>query len=94
MDKLEKRLVEMQPSHTAEARKSSQSSVAALTTEFQTTSGSNVSTRTVCRELHEMGFHGQAAAHNPKITMRNAKRQLEWCKAHRYWALEQWKLVL
>ena len=35
--------------------------VAALTTEFQTASGSNVSTNTVCRELHEMGFHGRAA---------------------------------
>ena len=29
-----------------------------------------------------MGFHGQAAAHNPKIIMFNAKRRLEWCKYH------------
>jgi transposase len=41
------------------------SSVATLTTEFQTASGSNVSTRTVHRELHEMGFR--------EITMCNAK---------------------
>ena len=26
--------------------------------------------------------------------MRNAKRRLEWCKARRYWTLEQWKHVL
>jgi hypothetical protein len=52
-------------------------SVATLPTEFQTTSGSNVSTRTVRRELHEMGFHGRAATHKPKITMCNAKRRLE-----------------
>jgi hypothetical protein len=26
--------------------------------------------------------------------MRNAKRRLEWCKAHRHWTLEQWKHVL
>uniref|UniRef100_A0A8C8JAQ7 Inositol hexakisphosphate and diphosphoinositol-pentakisphosphate kinase n=1 Tax=Oncorhynchus tshawytscha TaxID=74940 RepID=A0A8C8JAQ7_ONCTS len=36
------------------------SSVAPLTTEFQTASGSNVSTITVRRELHEMGFYGLA----------------------------------
>ena len=30
-----------------------------------------------------MGFHGQVAADKPKITMRNAKRRLKWCKAHR-----------
>ena len=27
-----------------------------------------------------MGFHGRAAAHKPKITMRNVKHRLEWCK--------------
>ena len=41
-----------------------------------------------------MGFYGRAAAHKPKITMRNAKRLLEWCKARRCWTLEQWKRVL
>ena len=67
------------------------SSVVTPTNEFQTASGSNVSTRTVHRELHEMVFHGRAAAHKPKITMRNAK--LEWCKAGHHWTLEQWKRV-
>ena len=28
-----------------------------------------------------MGFHGQAAEHKHKITMRNANLRLEWCKA-------------
>ena len=42
----------------------------------------------------EMGFDGRAAAHKPKITMRNAKRRLEWCQACRHWTLEEWKRVL
>ena len=42
------------------------STVATLTTEFQTAPGSNICTRTVRGELHEMGFHGRAAAHKPK----------------------------
>ena len=41
-----------------------------------------------------MGFHGRGAVYKPKITMRNAKRRLEWCKARRYWTLEQSKCVL
>ena len=73
--------------------KNNLSSVATLTTELQTASGSNVSTRTVCRELHEMDFHGQAATYKPKITMRNAKSLLEWCKTHQHCPLEQWKHV-
>ena len=76
------------------ARKNRLSSVATLTTEFQIDSGSNISTSTVRQELHEMGLHGRAAAHKPKITMRNAKRWLEWYKAHHNWTLEQWKPVL
>ena len=60
------------------ARKNHLSSVATLTTEFQTASGSNVSTITVCRELCEMGFRDRAAAHKPKIPTCNAKRRLEW----------------
>uniref|UniRef100_A0AAZ3Q6D9 Transposase Tc1-like domain-containing protein n=1 Tax=Oncorhynchus tshawytscha TaxID=74940 RepID=A0AAZ3Q6D9_ONCTS len=68
--------------------------VATLTTEFQTASGSNVNTRTVSWELYEMGFHDRAAAHKPKLTLRNAKHRLVWCKAHRHWTLEQWKRVL
>jgi transposase len=59
------------------ARKNHLSSIATLTTEFQTASGSNIITRTVRRELHEVGFHGRAATHKPKITMLNAKRRLE-----------------
>jgi hypothetical protein len=52
-------------------------------------SGSNVSTRTVHQELHEMGFHGRAATYKPKVTMHNAKCWLVWCKARCQWTLEQ-----
>ena len=41
-----------------------------------------------------MGFHGRAATHKHKITMRNMKCRLEWCKDHQHWNLEQWKRVL
>ena len=68
------------------------SSVATPNTTLQTASGSSVSTRTVRWELHEMGFHGRAAAHKPKITMHNA--MVEWCKARHHWTLEEWKCVL
>ncbi|XP_070845932.1 aminoacyl tRNA synthase complex-interacting multifunctional protein 1-like [Chaetodon trifascialis] len=38
-------------------------SVEALTAEFQTASGANVSSRTVRRELHEMGFRGRVSTY-------------------------------
>ena len=53
------------------------STVATLTTKFQTASGSIVSTNTICWET--MGFHGRAAAHKPKITMCNDSGAVETC---------------
>jgi hypothetical protein len=41
-----------------------------------------------------MGFHGRAAVHKPKITMRNVKGWLELRKARCHWTLQQWKRVL
>ena len=73
-------------------RKNCLSSVATLTTEFQTASGSNVSRIAVRWKLYEMGFHGPEATHKPNITMRKAKCRLESCKARRHRTLEQWTL--
>jgi hypothetical protein len=58
-------------------RNSRLSLVVTLPTEFHTASGSNVSTITIGRELHEISFYGRAATHKPKITMRNAMSLLE-----------------
>ncbi|CAI9537212.1 unnamed protein product, partial [Staurois parvus] len=55
--------------------------------DLQTSCGLQISTTTVSRELHGMGFHGQAAASKPFITKCNAKRQMQWCKACRHWTL-------
>uniref|UniRef100_A0A3B4TSC6 Aminoacyl tRNA synthase complex-interacting multifunctional protein 1-like n=1 Tax=Seriola dumerili TaxID=41447 RepID=A0A3B4TSC6_SERDU len=51
-------------------------SVEALTTEFQTASGASVSSRTVRRELHEMGFRGRVSTYNkPKGTFRRCGKE-------------------
>ena len=72
------------------AHKNHLSSDATLTTEFQTASGSNVSTRPVRWELHKIGFHGRDAAHRPKITMHNPKRRLECWSGVKLTAVGLW----
>ncbi|CAI9537683.1 unnamed protein product [Staurois parvus] len=62
--------------------------------DLQTWCGLQMSTTTVRRELHGMGFHGLAAASKPYITKLNAKRRMPWCKACHHWTLEQWRHVL
>ena len=71
-----------------------QLSAESIATDLQTSCGLQISSRTVRRELHGMGFHGRAAASNPHISKCNAKRWIQWCKAHHHWTLEQWRRVL
>lgn len=50
-------------------------SIEALTAEFQTASGANVSSTTIRRELHEMGFRGRVSSYSkPKGGQKVAKK--------------------
>ncbi|CAI9590646.1 unnamed protein product [Staurois parvus] len=64
------------------------------TKDLQTSYGLQISTTTVHREVHGMGFYGQAAASKPYITKCNTNHRMQWCKARCYWTLEQWRRVL
>ncbi|CAI9558744.1 unnamed protein product [Staurois parvus] len=75
-------------------RRSRQLSAESIAKELQTSCGLQISTTTVCRELHGTGFHGRAAASKPYITKCNATCRMLWCKARRHWTLEQWRCVL
>ncbi|GFW42373.1 transposable element Tc1 transposase [Trichonephila clavipes] len=71
------------------------SSLMKISQEFQSSSGIGVSSRTVRRELKNLGFHGGALAHKPNITPQNAKKyRLQWCRAHHHWTVDMWKTVL
>ncbi|GFU64761.1 transposable element Tc1 transposase [Trichonephila clavipes] len=65
-----------------------------ISQEFRSSSGISVSSRTVRRELKNLGFHGHAAAHKPNITSQNAKHRLQWCRVHRDWTVDMGKTVL
>ncbi|GFX51157.1 uncharacterized protein TNCV_2735081 [Trichonephila clavipes] len=62
-----------------------------ISQEFQSSSGISLSSRTVRRELKNLGFHGHAAAHKPHITPQNVK---QGSRAHRHWTGDMWKTVL
>jgi len=64
-------------------RRRRQLSAESIATDLKTACGLQISSRTVHRELHRMGFHGRAAASKPYITKYNAKRRC-------HWTLEQW----
>ncbi|CAI9548083.1 unnamed protein product, partial [Staurois parvus] len=68
-------------------RRSRQLSAELLAKDLQTSCGLQISTTTVRRELHGMGFHGQAAASKTYITKCNAKHRMPWCKARCHWTL-------
>ncbi|CAI9565215.1 unnamed protein product [Staurois parvus] len=57
-------------------RRSHQLSAESVAKDLQTSCGLQIGTTMLCRELHGMGFHGQAAASKPSITKCNAKRRI------------------
>ncbi|CAI9606531.1 unnamed protein product, partial [Staurois parvus] len=66
-------------------RRSCQLSAESIAKDLQTSCGLQISTTTVCRELHGMGFHGQAAASKAYIIKCNTKHWMQWCKARCHW---------
>ncbi|GFT06407.1 QLQ domain-containing protein [Trichonephila clavipes] len=87
---LEKKLFRPQNSEKGSETKSQ----VLVSQEFQSSSGISVSSRTVHRELKNLGFHGHAAANKPNITPQNVKHRLQWCRAHHHWTVDMWKTVL
>ncbi|CAI9563195.1 unnamed protein product, partial [Staurois parvus] len=61
-------------------RRSRQLSAESIAKDLQTSCGLQISTTTVCRELHGMGFHCRAAASKAGITKYNAKHWMQWFK--------------
>lgn len=55
--------------------KDGQLSAESVATDFHTSCGLHISSRTVRRELNVMSLHGQAAAYI------NAQRQIQWCES-------------
>ncbi|CAI9603113.1 unnamed protein product, partial [Staurois parvus] len=67
--------------------RSRQLSAESIAKDLQTLCGLQISTTTVRRELHRMGFHSRVAASKPYINKCNAKCRMQWCKARRHWIL-------
>ncbi|CAI9555336.1 unnamed protein product, partial [Staurois parvus] len=70
--------------------RSHQLSAESIAKDLQTSCGLQISTTTVCRDLHGMGFHGRAAASKHNITKCNAENQIPWRKPCHHWTLEQY----
>ncbi|CAI9545152.1 unnamed protein product [Staurois parvus] len=57
-------------------RRSPQLSAESIAKDLQTSCGLQISTTTVRRELHGMGFHGRTGVSKPYITKCNAKHRM------------------
>lgn len=77
-----------------EIRKNRRSTMATIAEEFQQASGCHVSTKTLRKEAHKLGYHGRAAVHKPLVTPANKTNRLQWAKERKDWTVEDWKRVL
>jgi transposase len=64
-----------------------------LTQEINEVLTESVSTRTVRRYLHEVGFHSLVGVRKPFVSEVNRTKRLAWCKARKTWDNE-WKKII
>ena len=76
------------------ARQSSRATTEQLTVSFNLGREQPFSSKTVCRELHQAGYHSWVAMHKLLITPGSAHLWIQWCKEHRHWSTEQWRNVI
>lgn len=55
--------------------------------------GCSVSTRTVLRNLYDLGFKCRRPVKKPRLTPAMVKKRLEWAYAHKHLTVEDWRIV-
>lgn len=53
----------------------------------------NISPRTISRELNKNGLKARALISKPKISEKNMRVRLKFCKAHKSWSDEEWENI-
>ena len=54
-----------------------------------------VSARTIRRRLHdEMGLKAYRPAKKPRLSPKNVRDRLAFCRAHQHWTVDQWRQVM
>ena len=61
---------------------------------FVETSGVEVSTKTIRRNLHKLGIHSRVAAVKPLLSEKQREERLKWCLEKRSWGIRKWKSVI
>ena len=56
--------------------------------------GKEVSTRTIRRNLHELGIHSRIAAVKLLLSQKQRMDRLQWSKSKRNWSVAKWKTVM
>ncbi|CAI9719138.1 box and transposase domain containing [Octopus vulgaris] len=65
-----------------------------LAEEMQKVTGKQLSTTTVKTRLLEAGLKSCRATRKPLLTAQSRKRRLLWARAHKTWAVQQWRTVM
>ena len=61
---------------------------------FNNSQNKEVSTVTICRNLHQMGIHSRISAPKPLLTESQRKNRLSWYMERQNWSVKKWKTVI
>jgi len=61
---------------------------------FQKKTDLSTCTKTIKREIHNLGFSSCIAAHKPLLNIKQKQNRLSWCIEQRDWTIRKWKNVI
>lgn len=64
-----------------------------VTDKFNEMSNLSVSSSTVHRYLHELGYYGRVGVRKPLISEKNRRDRLAWCHLRKKW-VDEWNLII
>ena len=53
----------------------------------------NISRSTISRELNKKRLKAPALISKPKLSKKNIKDRLRFCKAHKFWSVQDWEKI-
>lgn len=76
------------------AKENNHNSAEQLQKKFKEVTNVQVSTKTLTKELHQIGIFSCIAAKKPLITETQRINRLNWCLEKRHWGVSKWKEII
>jgi len=75
-------------------KKNNKASADIIQKKFSATTGQDICTKMIRKNLHQIGYNSYRAAKKPLLNENQRQKRLEWCLKRQNWTVQQWRNVI